>query len=187
MFKQIKSLHEVIDIYTKLVIAIISFIAPLMIHLLSMFGDALAHLKRRADIEVSQMDELVKSQVQQDGVQIQELISRSTSLYKDREKKLKRQKNILDPKRQIKRVFPTLFLSLIFLALYSVADSKEWFKEEGYNDIICIVLFSLSFICAGIGVIFLKCIAWTVIDIKELLAQQDKEKTVEVKKVENII
>lgn len=51
-----------------------------MIHLLSMFGDALAHLKRRADIEVSQMDELVKSQVQQDGVQIQELISKSTSL-----------------------------------------------------------------------------------------------------------
>lgn len=52
---------------------------------------------------------------------------------------------------------------------------------------ICIILFLLSFICAGIGVIFLKCIAWTVIDIKELIAQQDKEKTVEVKKVENII
>jgi len=140
-----------------------------------MFSDALAHIKLRADIELKQIDELVKKQIQEDGVQMQELMKKSDKLYADRKKKLKYQQNMLDPKRQIKRVFPILFLSLVFLVLYLVAEKNVWLGAE-HNYIILIILMLLSVGCAVTGIIFLKCITWTVIDIKAQLAQ-DKEKT----------
>ncbi len=139
-----------------------------------MFSDAIAHIKLRAEIELQQIDELVKKQIQEQGVQMQEVMKRSDALYDERKKKLNYQQEMLDPKRQIKRVFPILFFALVFLVLYLIAEKYIWF--EVYNIYALVVLLFLSVGCAVTGVIFLKCITWTVIDIKAQLAQ-DKEKS----------
>ncbi|WP_286706409.1 hypothetical protein [Flavobacterium sp. 38-13] len=178
-------MENIIEIYTKLIIAIISFIAPLIIHLLSMFSEASSHIKRKADIELQQINELVKSQVQAEGAEIQKLMKESEVLYKNRAKTLKRQENILSPKRQISRIFPILFSSLIFVALYIAAEEYCWGGAD-YNLLIEMSLFITSLVLSTIGVVCLKIIAWTVIEIKEQLAIEKERPIQRVEKPENI-
>jgi hypothetical protein len=170
-------LGDIVEIYTKLIIAIISFIAPLMIHLLSMFSETSSVIKRKAESEVLQIDELLKAQIQADGAQVQKLMKEGDSLYKARAKKLKRQENVLSPKRQIRRVFPVLFFALVFVVLYTAAVNNCWGGEK-YNEAIEWILLCLSLLCSTFGVVFLKIIAWTVIEIKEQVAH-DKEKSLQ--------
>lgn len=174
-------MKEVIEIYTKLIVAIISFIAPLIIHLLSMFSEAVFNIKRLADNELKQLNELTQKQIQNpgNGNSMQDIIQKSNSQYKEREHKLKQRLDVLDPKKQIKKIFPTLFFSLVFIGLYYLANSQIWHKE--YNDQICWLLILLSVIFACLGISFLKKVAWTVIEIKEEIAQElNKNKEVPV-------
>lgn len=174
-------MNEVIDIYTKLIIAIISFIAPLIIHLLSMFSDATAHIKKRHKIQLSQMDELFRKQVQEAHTeQMSTLMQKSQAVYNKRENEYKTQQNVLNPKRQISRIFPVLFISLIFIAIYQLIHNSQSI-EENVKILLSGISLLLSLMCAVAGVSFLKTIAWTVIDIKQELADEKTKKEIEEK------
>ena len=103
------------------------------------------------------------------GIPVAEVVETIASEYKKQTAKLNTELHLLSPKRQIRRIFPTLFLALIFLILYHVSKNECWFVKE--NFFIRNLFFILSFISAAFGVYFLKNVAWTVIDVKQELAQ----------------
>lgn len=183
-----KFLEQVLDIYIKLIIAIISFIAPLIIHLLSMFSDGAAHVRKKSSTELNQVNQLLKEQINDNSKEheIQNIIKNSNKFYDERSKKLKFRQCILDPKRQIKKVFPTLFASLIVIALYKPCEQNLW--GGNYNYIILLLIFLISLALVVSGVVFLKNIVWVVIDIKEELASEKEnltESKVEKAKLKN--
>lgn len=154
-----------------------------MIHLLSMFSDGLAHVRKRTNTQIAIVQDLaqtVQDQMRSKNIQDQGgVLERTiTSENKRQTDRLNKELRLLSPKRQIRRVFPVLFLALIFLTLYNVGKKECWIVNE--NFFVRNLFFFLSFICAGLGVYFLKNIAWAVIDIKQELAtsnNQGKEKS----------
>lgn len=173
-------MKEAIDIYVKLLVAIISFIAPLIIHLLSVFSDGIAVVRRKFEEEERQMSKLIKEELKADDADIKNLVSTNSAAFKDKQEKNKCQLQLLEPKRQIKRIFPTLFLSLLFMMIFSLVNAhKESLLENnldlGDTNLHLIILFSASLICSFLGVLFLKQVAWAVIEVKQEIAD-DKEK-----------
>jgi cell division protein FtsB len=167
-----KDLDGVLDIYTKLIIAIISFIAPLIIHLLSVFSDGIAVVRRRYQEEEKQMNTLLKNEIQEmktDGTEISEAINTTNASFVKRKKNNKAKLQLLDPKRQIMRIFPVLFFSLAFIMIYKTAECKQWCNNIGLS-----LLLICSIILSVVGVWFLRNVAWAVIDVKQDMAR-DKE------------
>ncbi len=147
-----------------------------------MFSDGLAHVKRRTETQMAIIEDLAKTVKEQmnsknfeDGGVLQKSID---SANNKQTAKLNKQLHLLSPKRQISKIFPTLFLALVFLTLYHVGKNECWFINT--NFFMRNLFFFMSFICAAFGVFFLKNITWAVIDIKQELAasnNQGKEKT----------
>lgn len=88
------------------------------------------------------------------------------------------------PKGQIKRIFPTFLASLLFIIFYHIIITLTECQE---NKLIWLQICSLviSFGFASLGVIFLRNVAWTVIEVKNELAKNSETKK-EVEKEEKI-
>lgn len=170
-------MEEIINIYTKLIIAIISFIAPLIIYLLSIFNEGLAYLKEESETELQQLDKIVKEHLQTEGIIIHKIINDFDLIYKKHELKLADQKNLLNPKRQIKRIFSVLFIALSFLLVYQLADKQQWL--EAYNALLLAFLFSLSITASLTGLFFLKKVAWVIIDVRKKLGKVKNKQQIE--------
>src|SRR5690349_3207829 len=130
-----------------------------------MFSDGLAHVTNRTNTKISQIDELARKQMEQKGAKMHDLVKDIDKQYDKQRAGLKKELNLLSPKRQIRRIFPTLFLALIFLTLYHISKNQCWFTDQ--NFFIRNLFFILSFISAIVGVVFLKNVAWAVIDVKQ--------------------
>lgn len=149
-----------------------------------MFSDGLAHVTNRTNTKILQIDELARKQMEQKGTKMHDLVKDIDKQYNKQRAGLKKELNLLSPKRQIRRIFPTLFLALIFLTLYHISKNQCWFTDQ--NFFIRNLFFILSFISATIGVVFLKNVAWAVIDVKQELAANNNQGKEKVEKLSPI-
>ena len=149
-----------------------------------MFSDGLAHVTNRTNTKISQIDELARKQMEQKGAKMHDLVKDIDKQYDKQRAGLKKELNLLSPKRQIRRIFPTLFLALIFLTLYHISKNQCWFTDQ--NFFIRNLFFILSFISAIVGVVFLKNVAWAVIDVKQELAANNNQGKEKVEKLSPI-
>ena len=167
-----------LDIYAKLVIAVVSFIAPLIVYLLSVSSDGIAIVREQATEQSNQLQQLLKIQISESKQFSSTMMKVSTQMLKELEKSTSRKSNLLNPKRQIIRIFSTLLGSLLFLMLYQLLKDP-YFELYSHNMEIGILI--ASFICFALGVIVLKQVAWNSIETKkdiELTAKtRDRQKT----------
>jgi hypothetical protein len=78
--------QEVLNIYIQLLIAIISFIAPLLIYLLSIFSDGIAVKKRKLiEFEV-QTAKLLKDEINAEGANVAKLVTENSEVFTKRAK-----------------------------------------------------------------------------------------------------
>ena len=106
-----------------------------MIHLLSMFSDGLAHVRKRTTTQIAIVQDLaktVKEQMQVKNIQDQGgVLEKSITLQNKRQTdRLNKELRLLSPKRQIRRVFPVLFLSLMLLTLYNVSKNEYNSRDD---------------------------------------------------------
>lgn len=166
-------MKDALDIYIKLLVAIISFIAPLLINLLSIFSDGIAIKKKRLEEYESQTTSLVKDGVDK-GLNIAQLITQEASLFKSKTDKTTKQLNLLDPKRQIFRIFPTFFYSLVLIIL------NRLFCDDGIINLLSAAAWPLNLIkwvlflgsigFAIWGVDILRNVIMAIIEVKQEIA-----------------
>lgn len=158
-----------IDIYSKLIISILSFIAPVIVYLLSVFSEGITIIRRKTNEEKSQILNLLKMQVQSASFNSRDLDASNKAL-KGLDLNNGNRTNLLNPKKQIVRIFTPLFLALVFIMIVKLINTISW----DYKEYISYTLVFLSLICFGLGMNYIKQVAWVIIETKEDIAK-DKE------------
>lgn len=184
-------MQEALDIYIKLIIAIISFIAPLLIHLLSVFSDGTAIKTRRFDEFKKKSELLMKEKINSAENDLAELVKEDTSAFEKRKDENNKQLALLDPKEQIRKIFPVFFYSLvliIFNRLLSDSAVKDWI--ESWKDVATTITY--QFLRGGVfiwslyfaikGVIVLQRVVWGIIDVKQEIAKEAEREKEQSKK-----
>lgn len=173
-------MQEALDIYIKLLIAVISFIAPLLINLLSIFSDGVAVKKRKLKEFETQTAKLLKDQINEEGANVPALVNENSTVFRERAVSIQTQLDLLDPKKQVLYIFPLFFLSLLLIIVNQlVVDKKnmEWLFQN-CPFWLSTGLILLSIVCAFFGVKRLKNVFWAIIEVKQEIAEeQEKEKS----------
>lgn len=163
-----------LDIYIKLVIAVISFIAPLTVSMLSVFSDGIAMVKGKAEEKKTRLRQLMKAMAEAEDLDVDMLSSNTRDLENDK-KRTATVINLLNPQRQIVRIFGTLLLSLGLIMVSMLC------KDENltlYNESLCKYLITGSVATFLAALLVLKQVAWTVIQTKQDIAEQKSPQSV---------
>lgn len=160
-----------LDIYVKLIIAIISFIAPLIVYLLSVFSEGTAILTRKAKEYEMQIANLLR--VEMEGVGAGQsfdpkIIEENSRLLKENEKEYTKRLNLLNPHIQLVRIFIPLLSALGFV-MADMLTKDPAFKI--YNQYVSMGLILLSFTCFYYGIKFLRQVSKEIIDTKHMIAK----------------
>jgi hypothetical protein len=161
-------MKDIIAIYSKLLISILSFIAPAITLLLNVFLGGVEKMKARNKEEILQIEGIIKMNVQNCNGDIEHTIKESLKLLKKQKSNAERQLRFLDPKRQIIRLFIPLISALVLLVVYILI--KDYIKILNFTwvRIGCLLLSGL--LCTyGLYVLYqLFCI---IIETKRILSE----------------
>lgn len=158
-------METALDIYTKLLLAFISFTAPVIVFLLSVFSDGIGIIKKNIAEKEKQFGKLITGMGQSSLNEVEENVKK----LRKEEKANKRTLNLLNPKRQIIRIFLMLTASLLFLVAYGIIKDHSLGL---YNHTVAVLLLLSSLATLSIALIFLKCVAWEAIDTKHRIAAE---------------
>jgi len=151
----------------------ISFVAPIMLFLLSIFSHGIVIVQKRADEEMRQIRTLLAIHLTSRNQTIDGNVAIAKS-YKDlnkNEKLNKKKLNLLNPKRQIIRTFAFLFLSLGLIMADMLIKERAW---KLYNHWLSVSLLLASFISLGYSMIILWQVGWEIIDTKRIIAEEEE-------------
>jgi ABC-type multidrug transport system fused ATPase/permease subunit len=173
-------IKEFIDIYSKLVIGVISFIAPMTSYLLSTYITDRRKIFNKLSDQEKNLDKIIEDDFKaaKDGqVTGKDFIKQSQKKLKMTEKEIKLKLdllNFLQPKKCITRMFSILFLS-IGLLLFDVVVRENVFNL--YNHKLSVGLLSGSILLFATAILYLGQIALKLVDAKELLEEERQEIT----------
>lgn len=160
-------MHDFIEIYIKIVIQIVSFIAPLIVALLSVFSDGVGVMREKANTKMHGIAQLLQDPSKGDFDEKQIKALTQASLESERIGRL------LNPKRQILRVFLPLFGAI---ALIMTSKLHEASFVIPYRNWLYVTLLICSFACTAWAVFVLKQIAWKIIETKEAMSKKEQQK-----------
>lgn len=116
-------MKEVIDLYVKLVIGTFTFLGPSFTLLISLFY---RQLDRATNKHKEQLQTLIELDV-------------TNKLLKKQINKNERDINLLNPKRQVKRLFVTLISSILLISFYYFQNSHLWVWKLEWIRVITVV------------------------------------------------
>lgn len=163
-----------VEVYTKVVIASFGFVAPSFTILISIFLEGIERQRKKYEEEIVQTNRLIKEAVANADTtddSISKTIKKSNERLRKQKKSATRRLNLLNPKRQVVRVFLILGLSILFIILYYWA--KEFFCNKIWVSTVCIVSSIVVFIYSWYILWQLFC---TIIETKTELINVKKEK-----------
>lgn len=170
-------MHEFIDTYVKILIALISFVAPMMVLLLSIFSEAIVIVKTKYEEEQKNIQEVIANQANTKG--------NYADLSKVIRKSLRRlwwckiwneyRLDLLKPKRQVIKIFTALAAS-IGLIMGDMIVKDRFFNW--YNHRLSVWLILLSFIAFIVAIIFFMQLGWAIINAKSVLSEEKKEEKI---------
>lgn len=161
-------MEGLLDIYTKLIIAIISFIAPVIVFMLGIFTEGIPIVSRRSEEESRQIRKLLGLSFSNQKTN-SKILEKSIKQLKKVESKNSRRIKLLTPGRQIYRIFSSLLLALLLMMCYHVVKDVSF---DIYNHWLAVSLLIGSFISFILGGLILRQIAWAVIDTKQIIAAE---------------
>ena len=167
-----------LDIFSKLVIGVLSFVAPVTSYLLSTYiGDRERILNRLQ--EQSKTSELILSKEVELGVKpgitTSETIKQWNKSLVEFETETKRSVELLTflaPKKRIFTIFGTLLTSIFLLLVNSLVRENV---ANCYNHFLSMYLILGSILAFVVALIHLKKIAWALIDAKGIIVKESTE------------
>jgi len=112
-------MKECIELYSKLIIATITFVGPFIIAFLSVFTAGVSRRKALAQQTEEEINKQAKQELQTHPEGIKETIHKTSEMYKTNEKKTKAELAKLNPITQFWKIYGTLancidFSSMLF-------------------------------------------------------------------------
>ena len=176
-------MKDVIDIYTKILIAILGFVAPSMTLLLGVFAEGVIRQRQRNEEKIKQLEDLILQEPQQIKGKSQDkidYIKGSIKQHEEQKEKAQKDINLLSPKRQVIRVFGTLTLSIILAALYYFFRSPYFKTDLKYFKLVTLILSLGAFFYSLFSLWQIFC---TITELKQIDAI-DKINTIDEIKIE---
>lgn len=174
------ALRDIIDLYSRIVIGILGFVAPAITLLIGVFADGIdIHRKRKVD-KVKHLNDMMEDSHDKIKGKPKSSVSHLIQTIKKHGKQkstLQREINLLSPKRQVIRVFGSLILCLALIAVYEILGIYGF--PSGFISIkalalaISLSVFAYSLIC--LWQIFCIIIDIRHIDSAEALGKTKKE------------
>ena len=148
------SLRDIIDLYSRIVIGILGFVAPAITLLIGVFADGIdLHRKRKVD-KVKHLNDMMEDSHNKIKGHSKEKVShliQSLRVHGKQKSTLQREINLLSPKRQVIRVFGSLILCLTMIAVYDILGilgfPSSSISLKALALAISLILFSYSLIC----------------------------------------
>lgn len=175
-------MKEIIDIYSKIVVATFGFIGPSFTLLISIFIEAIEKARIKSEQQLKTLQSLYQDLNNKDGADIEKEFKKILKENTKHKRQIQNESNLLNPKRQIKRVFIPLILSLILIGLYYFINTEHCTFNDSWEYILKIISLVLSGICFLYCLFVLWQILNMVIDSKQASI---KDKTDKVIKQEN--
>lgn len=153
------------ETYVYLITATLSLIAPLISYLLSVEGinllDKIFYEKERQIKKMMLLTSVEENpELKNSIIQFQKIAYNNLNANK-------RLKNLLNPKRQIIRIFSSLIFSLIFQMFYYLGDDNILFPEIDAWWLLLLFIISLYFFVCGVYIIGQ--VSWAIIDAKRII------------------
>jgi hypothetical protein len=138
-------MKETIDLYAKIVIATFSFIGPSFTLLIPLFYDAIQKSRSKHEAVLRNL-QLITTQNLANSTNFADEISQGSKALKKLVERNKRELNLLNPKRQVRRLFSSLFISVLGVGFYYFQHSHFWLDYYWDLKIISIAVSGLSFV-----------------------------------------
>lgn len=159
-----------LDIYSKLIIALISFTAPIMIALLSVASEAISIERKRAEEKAKQVSAVIRMQGNPELTNVNQEATESNEEFKIKEKEERKKTRFLNPKLQMLRLSSSLGTSLLCVMVYKgIEDPNDITLPWILIVLILVSELSLAYSLFVFGQIFCACV-----DAKELIVNQPK-------------
>ena len=154
-----------LDIYSRLIIAFISFTAPLITFLLSVTSNDILKFKQKSlekKRQILKVLEMPNTLYNNDNAALKLYNENIKKLMAD-DTLLTKKLNLLNPKRQILRLFISLLFSLGFLMIYKIVKDKSFCI---YSHWLAVTLLVMSLVCLIFSLFVFQQVAWATIDAK---------------------
>ncbi len=173
-------MKDIIDLYSRVIIGILGFVAPAITLLIGVFADGIdIHRKKKVD-KVRHLTDLmqdshkkIKGQTKANAIHLRQSIRR----HDEQKSTLQKEINLLSPKRQVIRVFGSLIMSLLFIVGYDVLViynfPSGFLTLKSAALVASVLLFTYSLFC--LWQIFCIIIDLKHIDLADALGKHKKE------------
>ncbi len=164
-------MHEFIDTYVKLLIAMISFVIPLMVLLLSVFSKGSGVIKKKYEQEQEQLEAIIASQLANivDYSTIGKTIKKSSRSLTWCKIKNQYKLKLLNPIRQLCRIVISLFLALV-LIMFDMIIKDKYFHLYSHWSSVTLIIGSIT--CLIYGIICLLQVGWISIHTKTIMESE---------------
>jgi hypothetical protein len=167
-----------LDIYSKLVIGVISFIAPVTSYLLSTYLSDRHKILVRLEEQKTTIDKILESDLTEGikkGQGARQTLEGWNAKLKCSEEQIDRNLKLLkflNPKKRIALLFSALFFSIGLLLLNALVRGDVF---DLYNHKISVWLIALSLSSFIFAMISLWQIAWKLIDARQIIVTEQRE------------
>lgn len=138
-------MKETVDLYAKLVIGTFSFIGPSFTLLIPLFYAAIEKFREKHESQIKNLQKIIQDSMLKEGNFVQQ-IEVGSKFLKAKVKANKKELNLLDPKRQIRRLFRSLFGAILLIIFYYFQKSHFWPYNYQAIRVTSIALSILSFL-----------------------------------------
>lgn len=127
-------MKDIVEIYIRMIMAVFGFVAPSFTLLLSIFFEGIEASRKKHKEQIQRMDKLIKESIQdKSGTGLAKAVKESNYQYEKQRKETQAELNLLNPRRQIRRIFIPLMGALICVGGYHLErmpqiKTPEWVK-----------------------------------------------------------
>lgn len=170
-------MEEIIGIYIKLVLAFLGFVAPSVTLIISVLYKGFYLKRQKLETELIQYQELIKEMFNKnEECDFRKNLEDTLKKYNTKENEINKKLKLLNPKRQIIRIFISLLFALFMIVFNYIPKNIEPVVsyESGINNLLLILSF-ISFIYAlyALWQFFV-----TVIDTRASMLEEELSETI---------
>ena len=172
-------MKDIIDLYSRIVIAILGFVAPAITLLIGVFADGIDRHRKKKVAKVKHLDSLMEESHKKIKGQSTEKASHLVEAIKNHDKqktKVQRDIKLLSPKWQVFRVFGSLLLSIGLILVYDFLK-LPFFNQYNLHNL-KLALLVISFFSFIHSLVALWQIFSLIIDLKHIDSAEALDKNV---------
>jgi predicted histidine transporter YuiF (NhaC family) len=158
-------MEHFLDIYSRLIIATITFVAPLFVVFVSHYNQAIVKKRKMLEEKKIEIKKEHSEQAQMEDADFEnEILETATELTEINHKL--QSLNVVRPKQLLSKIFFWLFAALVILIIEYLIRDGRYLPYNHMMSGCVIVLTIVSFVIAAYN---LKILMWEIIETKKLL------------------